>query len=71
MLNTYVSPSLFHVADPLKRYLDEVIIHGSPERVTDELVRLHEEIHLDYLMGAPLSHETFMLLTDKVLPKLL
>jgi alkanesulfonate monooxygenase SsuD/methylene tetrahydromethanopterin reductase-like flavin-dependent oxidoreductase (luciferase family) len=71
MLSTYVSPSLFNVADPLKRYMDEVIIHGSPERVTDELIRLHEEIHLDYLIGAPLSHETFMLLTDKVLPKLL
>jgi len=71
MLKTYVSPSLFSVADPVKRYVDEVIIHGSPERVVDEIARLREEIHLDYLMGAPLSHETFMLLTDKVLPKLL
>jgi alkanesulfonate monooxygenase SsuD/methylene tetrahydromethanopterin reductase-like flavin-dependent oxidoreductase (luciferase family) len=71
MLDTYVSPSLFNVADPVRRYVEEVIIHGSPERVVDEIARLREEIRLDYLIGAPLSHETFMLLTDKVLPKLL
>ena len=71
MLKSYVNPSLFNVADPVKRYIDEVIIHGSPEHVVDEIVRLREEIRLDYLIGAPLSHETFMLLTDKVLPKLL
>jgi len=71
LLKTYVDPKLFNVVDPLQRYLDSVIIHGTPERVVDELTRLHEEIHLDYLIGAPLSHETFMLLTDKVLPKLL
>lgn len=71
LLKTYVDPKLFNVVDPLQRYLDSVIIHGTPERVVDELARLHEEIHLDYLIGAPLSHQTFMLLTDKVLPKLL
>lgn len=70
MLSTYVNPGMFNVADPVQRYVDEVIIHGTPERVTDEITRLREEIHLDYLIGAPLSHETFLLFTDKVLPKL-
>ena len=54
--------------DPIQRYVDEVIIHGSPERVTDELQRLEEEMHLRYLLCAPLSHESFMLFTDKVMP---
>jgi alkanesulfonate monooxygenase SsuD/methylene tetrahydromethanopterin reductase-like flavin-dependent oxidoreductase (luciferase family) len=56
--------------DPVQRYLDDVILHGTPEAVTDQLLRLHDEIALDYLLAAPLSHETFMLLTEQVIPKL-
>jgi len=54
--------------DPVERYVNEVIIHGSPRRVVDELLRLREEIGLDYLLCAPLSHQSFQLLTDEVLP---
>lgn len=57
-------------ADPVQRYLDEVILHGTPEAVLDELLRLRENIGLDYLLAAPLSHETFVLLTEKILPRL-
>jgi len=57
-------------ADPVQRYLDEVILHGTPEAVLDELLRLKQEIGLDYLLAAPLSHETFVLLTEKILPRL-
>ncbi len=56
--------------DPIARYLDEVILHGTPESVADQILRLREEIGLDYLLCAPLSHETFMLLTERVLPRL-
>ena len=56
--------------DPIRRYLDEVILHGTPDVVVDQILRLREEIGLDYLLCAPLSHETFMLLTEKVLPRL-
>src|SRR5712691_7605213 len=56
--------------DPVTRYLDEVILHGTPEAVLDEILRLREEIGLDYLLCAPLSHATFMLLTEKILPRL-
>ena len=56
--------------DPVKRYLDEVILHGTPEAVLDEILRLREEIGLDYLLCAPLSHDTFTLLTEKILPRL-
>jgi alkanesulfonate monooxygenase SsuD/methylene tetrahydromethanopterin reductase-like flavin-dependent oxidoreductase (luciferase family) len=59
-----------HDKDPVDRYVDEVIIHGSPARVVDEVRRLREEIGLDYLMCAPLSHESFMLFTEQVLPHL-
>jgi alkanesulfonate monooxygenase SsuD/methylene tetrahydromethanopterin reductase-like flavin-dependent oxidoreductase (luciferase family) len=57
--------------DPVERYLNEVVIRGTPDRVADKILELRETIGLDYLMCAPLSHETFMRFTEKVLPKLL
>jgi alkanesulfonate monooxygenase SsuD/methylene tetrahydromethanopterin reductase-like flavin-dependent oxidoreductase (luciferase family) len=56
--------------DPAQRYLDEVILHGTPEKVRDEILRLRDQIGLDYLLCAPLSHQSFMLLTEQVLPRL-
>jgi alkanesulfonate monooxygenase SsuD/methylene tetrahydromethanopterin reductase-like flavin-dependent oxidoreductase (luciferase family) len=56
--------------DPVQRYVDEVVIHGTPEAVVDQIQRLREEIGLEYLMCAPFSHSSFMLFTEKVLPKL-
>jgi alkanesulfonate monooxygenase SsuD/methylene tetrahydromethanopterin reductase-like flavin-dependent oxidoreductase (luciferase family) len=56
--------------DPVQRYLDEVIIHGTPEAVSDQILALRDEIGLDYLLAAPLSHESFTALTHKVLPLL-
>jgi alkanesulfonate monooxygenase SsuD/methylene tetrahydromethanopterin reductase-like flavin-dependent oxidoreductase (luciferase family) len=57
-------------SDPVQRYLDEVILHGTPDAMLDEILRLREEIALDYLLCAPLSHKTFGLLTEKILPRL-
>ena len=57
--------------DPIERYLNDVAIWGSPERVIDLLQRLEEEMHLDYLMCAPLSHVSFMQFTEKVMPHFL
>ena len=57
--------------DPVERYMSDVIIHGSPQRVIDTLAELRETIGLDYLMCAPLSHQSFTLFTEQVLPKLL
>jgi alkanesulfonate monooxygenase SsuD/methylene tetrahydromethanopterin reductase-like flavin-dependent oxidoreductase (luciferase family) len=54
--------------DPVARYVNEVIIHGSPARVVDELQRLRAQIGLDYLLCAPLNHQSFLLLTNEVLP---
>lgn len=54
----------------MQRYLDEVVIHGSPARVADQIQRLREEMRLEYLMMAPLSHQSFMLFTEEVLPRL-
>ena len=56
--------------DPTEHYLNDVIIHGSPDKVVDQLQRLREEMFLDYLMLAPLSERTFSLFTEKVLPRL-
>jgi alkanesulfonate monooxygenase SsuD/methylene tetrahydromethanopterin reductase-like flavin-dependent oxidoreductase (luciferase family) len=57
--------------EPTQLYLDGIIIYGTPERVCDQLQQLHEEIWLDYLLCAPLSHSSFLLFTEKVLPRLL
>ena len=54
--------------DPVERYVNEVMIWGSPAKVIDELEALREDLPLDYLMAAPLSSETFHLFTDKVMP---
>jgi len=54
--------------DAVEHYLNEVVIHGSPEKVVDELLRLEEEIPLGYLLVSPLSEKTFELFTDRVLP---
>jgi alkanesulfonate monooxygenase SsuD/methylene tetrahydromethanopterin reductase-like flavin-dependent oxidoreductase (luciferase family) len=57
--------------DPVERYMNEVVVRGTPDRVADKLIELRETIGLEYLMCAPLSHQSFVLFTDKVLPKLL
>jgi alkanesulfonate monooxygenase SsuD/methylene tetrahydromethanopterin reductase-like flavin-dependent oxidoreductase (luciferase family) len=56
--------------DPVQRYLDGVILHGTPDAMFDRILQLREEIGLDYLLAAPLSHKTFMLLTEQILPRL-
>ncbi len=57
--------------DPVDHYLRDVVIHGSPERVVDQLQRLEEEVPLSYLLLSPLSEKTFGLFTDRVLPHVL
>ncbi len=72
LLKTYVDPKMFNMGvDPVQRYVDSVVIHGTVERVIDEIARLREEIDLQYIIGAPLGHKTFMAFTEKVLPKFL
>ena len=55
--------------DPVERYVSEVIIYGSPAEVVDKLMVLREEMRLEYLLCAPLSHASFMLLAEEVLPR--
>lgn len=52
----------------IERYIRSVVIHGSPKRVIDQIEELREKMALDYLMVAPLSHSSFMLFTERVLP---
>ncbi|HUA35075.1 MAG TPA: LLM class flavin-dependent oxidoreductase [Candidatus Binataceae bacterium] len=72
LLRTYVNPTGERGdSDAMaNRYVDSMVIHGTAERVADQIARLNEEIGLDYMITAPLSHETFLTFTDKVLPKL-
>jgi luciferase family oxidoreductase group 1 len=58
------------IPQPAERSVQGSVIHGTPEAVTEQIQKLQEEIGLDYLMCAPLSHESFVLFTEKVLPKL-
>lgn len=80
---SYINPSKASSTTPLahamrmdqhermERYIGNVVIHGRPERVVDQIERLRSEMYLDYLMIAPLSHSSFMMFTEKVLPRFL
>jgi len=57
--------------DPVEKYVNEVVICGTPEKVRDDLQRLAETLPLEYLMCTPLSHSSFELFTEEVLPKFL
>src|SRR5262245_61806036 len=57
-------------ADPLDHYLADVVIHGTPEAVVEQLAKLREEMFLSYLLIAPLSETSFRLFTERVLPRL-
>lgn len=57
--------------DPVERYVNDVVICGTPDKVIDDLQRLQEELPLEYLICTPLSHSSFELFTEKVLPKFL
>ena len=57
--------------DPVERYMKDVVICGTPESVVDQLQQLEEQIDLQYLLCSTLSHETFELMTERVIPKLL
>jgi len=59
------------VDDPVERYVNDVVIAGTPDKVVDDLQRMQEELPLEYLMCTPLSHSSFELFTEKVLPKFL
>lgn len=69
-VDAYAGPRQGSKAERVEKYVNDVIIHGSPPKVVDELKRLEEEIPLDYLLASILSHETLVLLTDEVLPRM-
>ncbi|MEE9279133.1 MAG: LLM class flavin-dependent oxidoreductase [Myxococcota bacterium] len=54
--------------DPVQRYMNGIILYGTPEAMIDQIERLRDEMYLNYLLCAPLSHSSFMLFTEKVLP---
>jgi alkanesulfonate monooxygenase SsuD/methylene tetrahydromethanopterin reductase-like flavin-dependent oxidoreductase (luciferase family) len=57
--------------DPIERYVADTVICGTPESVVDQLHALEEQLPLEYLMCTPLSHESFVLFTEKVMPRFL
>jgi alkanesulfonate monooxygenase SsuD/methylene tetrahydromethanopterin reductase-like flavin-dependent oxidoreductase (luciferase family) len=63
------SPVHATLIDPVERYLREVIVYGTPAEVVDRLAALRDELPLEYLLCAPLSHASFVLLADEVLPR--
>jgi alkanesulfonate monooxygenase SsuD/methylene tetrahydromethanopterin reductase-like flavin-dependent oxidoreductase (luciferase family) len=63
-------PRDFGGKDPIDFYLDDVMFHGTPDSVAEQIGAFGEEIGMNYLMAAPLSGRSFRLLTDKVLPRI-
>lgn len=66
-----MSPRTYDGKDPAQHYVDSVILHGTPEALLDKVAELEETIGLNYLMCAPLSRDSFRLLADKVVPRLI
>ena len=66
-----VSPADDDPERRIERYINEVVICGTPEKVIDDLEKYQETMQLNYLMCTPLSHSSFMLFTEKVLPRFL
>jgi alkanesulfonate monooxygenase SsuD/methylene tetrahydromethanopterin reductase-like flavin-dependent oxidoreductase (luciferase family) len=60
----------FDGKDPVTFYLEDVILHGTPEAVVDQIRALETNAGMSYLMAAPLSRRSFAMLTDKVLPQI-
>src|SRR5262245_65032251 len=56
--------------DPIEYYLDDVVLHGTPDSIVDQIAELKSDAGLAYLMAAPLSRRSFALLTGKVLPRI-
>lgn len=54
----------------LQDYVENTVVWGTPERVADRLLELEEEISLNYLMAAPLSHASFIKFVDEVMPRI-
>jgi alkanesulfonate monooxygenase SsuD/methylene tetrahydromethanopterin reductase-like flavin-dependent oxidoreductase (luciferase family) len=57
--------------DTVAQYARDVVICGTPEKVIDDLQEFAETLPLEYLMCTPLSHSSFELFTEKVLPHFL
>jgi alkanesulfonate monooxygenase SsuD/methylene tetrahydromethanopterin reductase-like flavin-dependent oxidoreductase (luciferase family) len=70
MLGSYITARADAKVDAVERYVNEVIIHGTPDEVVDKIYGLQESAALNYLLCAPLSQDSFTLLTDEILPAL-
>ncbi|MDD9904914.1 MAG: hypothetical protein OXT06_15190 [Rhodospirillaceae bacterium] len=57
--------------DPIERYVNDCALCGSPEKIIDDIERLRETNDMDYLMIAPLGHESFIRFTEDVIPHFL
>ena len=63
------NPKDYQGLQPVDFYMQEVILHGTPNDVIDQIHALEQIAQLNYLMAAPLSRDSFKLLTDKVVPR--
>jgi len=52
----------------LDRYLSSAVIHGTPDRVSEQIDRLRTELSLNYFLMVPLSHSSFVTFTKCVMP---
>jgi alkanesulfonate monooxygenase SsuD/methylene tetrahydromethanopterin reductase-like flavin-dependent oxidoreductase (luciferase family) len=70
---TRAGPSSITVREgvnPVERYLNDIIIYGTPDQVVDKFIELRETADLSYVLCALFRHSSFLLFTEKVLPRL-
>jgi alkanesulfonate monooxygenase SsuD/methylene tetrahydromethanopterin reductase-like flavin-dependent oxidoreductase (luciferase family) len=68
-LDIYTTPFTRSVEEEVAWFLQEATICGTPEACVAQIARLREAIPMEYLLCAPLSQRSFMLFTEKVLPR--
>lgn len=56
--------------DPIERYMNDIVIYGTPAQVTDKLIDLRDTTDLNYVLCGIFRHSSFLLFTEKVLPHL-
>ncbi|MEM7018430.1 MAG: LLM class flavin-dependent oxidoreductase [Pseudomonadota bacterium] len=55
---------------PVERYVNDIILWGSPETVADKLLQYEAENKMNYLLCSPLSNQSFELFNEEVLPRI-
>ena len=64
------SSTIPETVDPVERYMNDIVIYGTPAQVVEKFIELRETTDLSYVLCGIFRHSSFLLFTEKVLPRL-